>query len=149
MLKIFSLLFFISISLAHSYGPSGCGFGSQLLKYKKGKPWNIIAATLNQSTGSQTLGMSSGTSGCKIDKNSPVVKIDYIQNNKIALANDLARGEGENLSNLLFLYDCKNDHKAKSLLKKNFSKIFQTLNSDTNKIHFAIENIIIQNKVCS
>jgi len=54
-----------SSAMADSFGMAGCGLGSMLIQ-SNGKE-QIFVATTNGSSGSQTFGITSGTSNCKDD----------------------------------------------------------------------------------
>jgi hypothetical protein len=90
---------------AHSYGMAGCGLGSVVFKDEPGMI-QIVAQTLND-TAIQTFAITSGTSNC--GETPKVAKAtQFIEVNKIALENDLARGQGESLAALSQVLECKN-----------------------------------------
>ena len=68
----------------------------------------VFAATTNGTFGSQTLGITFGTSNCgdhglvKISKEREV----FAQENYTSLVKEMAQGKGENLSTLASLYQC-------------------------------------------
>src|ERR1700722_2615209 len=91
-------------SQAREYGDAGCGLGNLLMK----KDNQVLAATTNGTSASQTFGISSGTSNCvdagTVRKEAKVQL--YIEANKLTLAKDISRGSGESLSTLEHLLDC-------------------------------------------
>jgi hypothetical protein len=120
-------------SLAHAqspkYGMAGCGLGS--LAFKEDKVVEqVLAGTTNGTFYTQTFGISSGTSNCTDDgvvsarRQVPM----FIEANQIALANDIARGEGETLAHLSSVLGCNDDARFGSTLQKNYNKIFSTEN---------------------
>ncbi len=119
------------------YGPAGCGLGAMLLKGKKGLLFNVLAATLNGSSGNQTFGMSTGTLGCKGD--SRVAAINFIETNKVFLANDIAKGEGETVNAFLDLIN--EDTKSIDTLRSNYDDIFAK-NSSSEEIWEKIETVL-------
>jgi hypothetical protein len=89
-----------------NYGTSGCGLGSVVFADKPGFI-QVIAATLNGSTGNQTFGISSGTSNCGESGKQARAK-QFIEVNRVALENDLAKGAGESVVALGEVMGCKN-----------------------------------------
>lgn len=119
---------FSSLVIAKPYGDAGCGLGNQIF----GKDDNqVLAATTNGSSYTQFFGISSGTSGCVDDgamaQNKQVPA--FIEVNKVALATDAARGEGETLAGLAQLMGCSMDQLAPAM-KANYNQIF--VQSDMN-----------------
>ncbi len=57
----------VSGAFAAANSNTGCGLGSMLID-KQGLIWNLFQITTNDSTGTQTFGITSGTSGCKSGK---------------------------------------------------------------------------------
>lgn len=87
-----------SASFAASYGPAGCGLGSIVFKDQPGAI-QVVAATLNGTSGNQTFGITSGTSNC----GSPLYASNNQINNFVAenmdtLARDIAQGHGATLT---------------------------------------------------
>jgi hypothetical protein len=83
----------------------------------------VFAATSNASSGSQMFGITSGTSNCGSGGAAPSVQ-SYIESNRAALANDIARGNGETLTGLVKMIGCKNVEKAGAALQGNYESIF-------------------------
>ena len=111
----------IDHAAGQGYGMAGCGLGSVVFGDKSGMI-QIFAATTNGVSGSQTFGISSGTLNC--DESGRVAKAEqFIDVNKTSLQNDLARGQGETLSALSNVLDCKNADFANAM-KQNYSQSF-------------------------
>ncbi len=97
------------------YGLAGCGLGSIVFGEAPGII-QVIAATLNGFSGTQTFGITSGTSNC--GESGKVARAhDFIQVNKVALDNDLARGNGESVAALGEVMGCHNSDFSSSLRK--------------------------------
>ncbi|MBN9124738.1 MAG: DUF3015 domain-containing protein [Nitrosospira sp.] len=101
-------LFLLPVSVfAAGYGPAGCGLGSIVVGSKPGGE-QIFAATTNGTFGSQTFGITFGTSNCgdngliKLSKEREV----FAQENYTSLVKEMAQGEGESLNTLASLYQC-------------------------------------------
>ena len=87
---------------------AGCGLGKKLFEGQKGLIPNILAATTNGTSGNNTFGMTSGTSGCNADS---VVKEQYEQEMFVAqnidsLSQDMAMGGGQYLHAMANLMGC-------------------------------------------
>ena len=88
-----------SLALAGGSHPmSGCGLGYMLLSNKDNeKVTQVLGATTNGTSGSQTFGISSGTSGCTTDgavKWAKAVEV-YAEVNLDTLRHEMAMGKGE------------------------------------------------------
>lgn len=89
------------------YGMAGCGLGSVVFGDKPGMI-QIFAGTTNN-VGYQTFAISSGTSNCG-ESGKSAMGSQFIETNKVALQNDLARGQGETLAALSQVLECKNQN---------------------------------------
>ncbi len=117
---------FSATSFAAVYGEAGCGLGSMLLGDKKGM-MQVLASTTNGLSGNQTFGISSGTSNCAGGGKTATQFIDV---NKAALSNDVARGHGDTVAALSEIYGCKDAKAFQKTLKSNYPKIFSTQKSE-------------------
>ncbi|MDH5649785.1 MAG: DUF3015 domain-containing protein, partial [Gammaproteobacteria bacterium] len=105
----------------------GCGWGSKLFDGQSGLAPQVLAVTTNGTSGNQTFGITTGSSGCTQDG---VVKSNwktamFIDDNKGRLARDMSRGQGESLDALAKLIGVSEEHKAEfvSITKQNFARI--------------------------
>lgn len=121
---------FASSAYADHYGMAGCGLGSQVFK-EDGKV-QILAATTNGTSGTQTFGITSGTSNCRDSKHA--MAANYINVNEDALKKDAARGEGEVLSGLSKIYGCENTQAFNQTLKQHYAEIFDNETDKNLKI---------------
>ncbi len=112
-------------AFAGNYGEAGCGLGSVVIGDKKGFS-QVFAATTNGTSGSQTFGITSGTSNCGSGSSSAAI---FIEANKVALSNDVVKGEGETLNALAEIYGVSNHTKMGKTLKAQYSKIFASNNA--------------------
>jgi hypothetical protein len=113
----------VSIAQADGYGTAGCGLGSIVFGNKPGII-QVLAATTNGTFGTQTFGITTGTSNCKDSSPSLVSAKAFIQANREALAKDMARGQGETISSLSTLAGCQNDKAVGAHLQQNWKQIF-------------------------
>lgn len=94
-------------AFAGNYGMAGCGLGSQIPAWKN-DIGQVLAATTNVATSSQTLGITSGTSNCTNDgvvRSEKAQKL-FVYYNYPTLVLDFSRGEGERLQALATLMGC-------------------------------------------
>lgn len=124
---------FGSAAMAAGYGAAGCGLGS--LVFQENDPTQILAATTNGTFGSQTFGMTFGTSNCN---NEGLVKMSmaresFIEANYKDLSRDAAKGTGEYVTSLakLYGYTPENTWRFTQLLQKNHTVIFASNNAQT------------------
>lgn len=134
-------------SLAHArkpVGPAGCGLGNVMF----GNENQIFASTSNGTSQTQTFGISSGTSNCV--EVSGVAKLEnYIEANPEALANDMARGQGQTLTGLTQVLNCSNPMKVHGLLKNNYKKIYQNGTNDSIHISKEVRSVLKANQAAS
>jgi hypothetical protein len=127
-------------AFAQGYGVAGCGLGNLAM----GKDSQVLAATTNGTFGSQTFGITSGTSNCTDDgavsaaNQMPM----FIESNHVALANDVARGSGETLANLSEVMGCSNAAHLATTLQKNYRVIFPNENAATDQITDSIKSVV-------
>src|SRR4051794_32473550 len=107
---------------ADAYGAAGCGLGSIVIGNKPGF-MQVLAATTNGTFGSQTFGITSGTSNCADTGGGVKSAQAFVETNREALAKDIARGQGETISSLSSLAGCDGTAVG-STLQSEFNKIF-------------------------
>lgn len=108
---------------ADVYGTAGCGLGSMAFGDKKGFI-QVLAATTNGTFGTQTFGISSGTSNCDETRAGKGSAKIFIEGNREALAKDAARGSGETIDTLSQLAGCKDAKAVGAALQRSFSQLF-------------------------
>ncbi len=104
------------------YGVAGCGLGSIAFGPKPGMI-QVIAATVNGTFGSQTFGITSGTSNCDIPESGQQAAA-FIEVNREILVKEAARGQGETVSGLAYILNCSDPQSFGEGLRANFGKIF-------------------------
>lgn len=139
-----SMLFVPSMASADNIG--GCGWGSKLFSGQRGIAPQVLAVTTNGTSGNQTFGISSGTSGCTQDGavNSNWKTAAYVGENMNKLALDVSRGEGESLSSLASLAGVSQEDKAhfNSTLKSNFAQIFPSADVTSEKVLSNMKSVL-------
>ena len=81
---------------------TGCGLGTTAWEGKSGIAPQVLAVTTNGTSGNQTFGITSGTSGCVSDGTiKPAAKMAmFMGSNMDKVAQDMSRGGGETLTAL-------------------------------------------------
>lgn len=123
------------------YGMGGCGLGSMLFGEKKGFV-QVFAATTNGTFGTQTFGITTGTSNCQTDDRKFASLNNYVSANKEALAKDVARGEGETLAALTQVMGCSGEatQQMGRKLQAQYESVFSS--SSELEISSAIRNVV-------
>jgi hypothetical protein len=121
------------------YGLAGCGLGSIVFGPKPGMI-QVIAATINGTAGSQTFGISSGTSNCDMPEMG-MAAASFIEVNREVVAKDAARGEGESLDNLATIFKCSNFPMFREAIKNNYENVFVPANNSYDSSRAIISTI--------
>jgi Protein of unknown function (DUF3015) len=106
-----------------AYGTAGCGLGSMLIGSKPGII-QIFASTTNGTLGTQTFGITSGTSNCADTSGATASTRNFVETNRAVVAKDIARGQGETIATLSSMAGCRDSAMVGSSLQKNFKRIF-------------------------
>jgi len=121
----------------------GVGLGTMLLEGKTGKVWEVLAVTTNATSYTSTFAITSGTSGYKEGAKIGMTAVDaYIAENMDALAVDIAKGEGEYLDTLAHIMKVENKEAFKSLMHRNFDKIYASENVTSIEVSETIKNLV-------
>jgi hypothetical protein len=131
MRKLASSIFILAlagvgaVSTAHAepYGTAGCGLGSIIFGNSTGIV-QIFAATTNGLFGTQTFGITTGTSNCVNTGLRVENTKQFIQANRETVSKEVARGSGETLSSITTLAGCSSSEAVGSTLQKEFKSIF-------------------------
>jgi hypothetical protein len=121
------------------YGTAGCGLGSMAFGNQPGGV-QILAATTNGLFGTQTFGITTGTSNCGKSAFALEGTKIFIEGNREALAKDAARGQGETIVALRHIASCQAE--AADLgraLQQNFPALFPAASTEQVRdqvIHF-------------
>jgi len=120
MLSVAVLFLGTQLGLAVAANPDtgpGCGLGKLAwgdYKNQKNIAPQVLMATTNGTFGSQTFGISSGTSGCTNDGKimSESKTIMFAEMNFENLSQEMAQGQGEHLASMATLMGVPADHQA-------------------------------------
>lgn len=104
---------------------TGCGLGNQVIKNPDSAVMFSLQATTNQTSGNQTFGITSGTSGCK--------KVKFVMNeraqefvaaNMNQLAKEISIGHGESVDTLAELLEVSDKATFAAALQSNYNSIY-------------------------
>lgn len=140
-----AMLFGFSATAA--YQAQGCGLGSTIWTDGSSLVHQVLGATTNGVSGNQTFGMTSGTSNCELDAHGHASAV-FIEANRVALANDIARGQGDTLASLARMYGCSNLEMVGPSLQQNYETIFPSESVDARQIDSTINTVLKQNRAC-
>ena len=137
---ILSTLLVVSAAQASSIRDNcGCGLGTMALGDQEATVLSQLGATfLNNISGNQTFGISSGTLECdpasSFASNKKV--IEYVSDNMDHLAFDMAKGEGDSLDALADLMGVEVDAREDVFVKmqSQFERIFPTEAVTANEV---------------
>ncbi|SFV62221.1 hypothetical protein MNB_SV-12-1997 [hydrothermal vent metagenome] len=119
----------------------GCGLGNSVIKNQDSVLMQVLAVTTNGTSGNQTFGITSGTSGCtkpsKIVSNDKATK--FVENNMDALAMDISNGQGESIDTLATLLKVQDKSAFTAKLQNNFANIYTSSDVTSAQV---VDNII-------
>jgi hypothetical protein len=126
------------------YGAAGCGLGSMAFGDTPGAV-QILAATTNGLFGTQTFGITTGTSNCGTSLFAQGTK-NFVDANREALAKDISRGQGEAIGALTVINACQDSQAVGTALQKNFQSIFPSENASNEDVTNAILDTLQSDK---
>lgn len=122
----------------------GCGMGSVLLRGQSGIVLNLLATFLNNISGNQTFGITTGTSGCT--QNGRIAGgtgklFAFMENNLDQFAIDASRGHGETIDAVASIMDIPAD-KVGSIAKQNFAVLFNGEDADAVSVSLKMSELL-------
>jgi hypothetical protein len=127
------------------YGTAGCGLGSMAFGNTPGMI-QVLAATTNGFFGTQTFGITTGTSNCGKGAMALNGTKVFIEGNKEALAKDAARGSGETLVTLSYIAQCKDTAQVSAALQKNYGALFPAADVSTEQVRDNVISLLKSDK---
>ena len=120
-------------SNAQAVDSTGCGLGSMAWRGQSGIAPQVLAATTNVLFGTQTFGITFGTSGCdpngRITGGTGRMALAFMENNMEQYAMDAAAGRGETIETLAGILNMDSE-KLGEISKQNFAYMFNDQNAD-------------------
>ena len=106
------------------FGMAGCGLGSILFGEAPGLA-QVAASLTNQIYFNNTFAGTSGTSNCEdadpVDAKTTQI---FLESNRVAMENDVARGDGETLQAFLDIAGCSKPSETSQKLHRHYQEIF-------------------------
>lgn len=112
------------------YGSAGCGLGSMIIR--SGGIVQIFSATTNGTSANQTFAITSGTSNC--DEESAHDAKVFVNANRVALAKDISRGQGETIADLSVMAGCADSKAVGVKLQASFKTIFPNASVSSDQV---------------
>lgn len=123
----------VLVSNAQAVDSTGCGLGSMAWRGQSGIAPQVLAATTNGLFGTQTFGITFGTSGCdpngRITGGTGRMALAFMENNMEQYAMDAAAGHGETIETLAGILNMDSE-KLGEISKQNFAYMFNDQNAD-------------------
>ncbi len=118
-----------SAAFAGVNAQTGCGLGSMIIKDDSSVVLLALQATTNGTSGNQTFGITSGTSGCKKTKFVMNERAEeFVASNMDQLAKEIAMGHGESVDTLAELLSVEDKEAFASALQSNYNSIYTSQN---------------------
>jgi len=118
-----------SAAFAGVNSQTGCGLGSMIIKDDSSAIMLALQATTNVTSGNQTFGITSGTSGCKKTKIVMNERAEeFVASNMDQLAKEIAMGHGESVDTLAELLVVEDKEAFASALQSNYNSIYTSQN---------------------
>ena len=139
-----------SLALASGSHPmGGCGLGYLLLSHDdNSKVMQVLGATTNSTFGSQTFGISSGTSGCTQDGAVKLVKAAevYAEVNLDSLRREMAMGKGEYVETFASLLGATEANRPAmlQLFQTEYASLFPSASTTSGDLMNALSSTIAQ-----
>jgi len=137
---------FPAIAIAQQNNVGSCGWGSKVFEGQSGIAPQVLAVTTNGTSGNQTFGITSGTSGCTQDGavRSTWKTAMFIDGNKENLARDMSVGGGEALDSLAHLLGVEAADRAafNRIARDNMQRIFPQDNAQTEQVLAALREVL-------
>jgi hypothetical protein len=122
-------------------GQTGCGLGSQIIHDDSSAVMLALQATTNGTSGNQTFGITSGTSGCKKTKLVMNERAEeFVASNMDQLSREIAIGQGESVSTLAELLNVENKAAFAVALQANYKAIYTNEKVDMANV---LDNVVI------
>ncbi|WP_373001130.1 DUF3015 family protein [Sulfurimonas sp.] len=118
---------------------TGCGLGSMIIKDDSSAIMLALQATTNGTSGNQTFGITSGTSGCSKTKFVMNERAqEFVASNMDILAKEIAVGHGESIDTLAELLQVEDTASFSASLQSNYNSIYT---SKSVKMADVLDNI--------
>jgi hypothetical protein len=122
------------------YGDAGCGLGSMAFGNQPGAV-QVLASTTNGFLGTQTFGITTGTSNCAPGLFAAGTR-SFVDANREMVAKDISRGQGESIGALTQINACGDSTAVGAALQRNFAAIFPSEHASSDAVTGAILHVL-------
>jgi len=126
---------------AGPYGDAGCGLGSLLFGNSPGLV-QVLASTTNGTLGSQTFGITTGTSNCGLSGGAVGGARNFVETNRETFAKDAARGNGETIAALSTIAGCTDRQAVGRVLQSNFNRVFTSVQASDRQVSANVISVL-------
>jgi len=125
----------LSTSVMAANSQTGCGLGGAVIKSPDSALMYALQATTNGTSGNQTFGITSGTSGCKKTKFVMNERAEeFVASNMDILAKEIAVGHGESIDTLAELLSVSDVATFSASLQSNYNSIYTSQKVEMNDV---------------
>ena len=126
---------------ANAYDSTGCGLGSMAWRGHSGIIPQVAAVTTNGIFGTQTFGITTGTSGCdpngRVSGGTGKMLLTFLENNMEQFAFDASVGHGETLVTVAGILNV-DEAELSAKIHDNFGMLFASNNVDAVELTLSI-----------
>ena len=135
------------VSAAGNHPMAGCGLGYVLFGHNdNSQVMQILAATTNGTSGNQTFGMTTGTSGCTEDGAVKFVKeVEvFAEVNLDTLRREMAMGQGEFVETFAYMISGSEAHVSSltSLFQNEYKTLFPSSETTSGEMLAALSSLL-------
>jgi len=125
----------LSTAVMAANSQTGCGLGGQVIKNPNSAVLFALQATTNGTSGNQTFGITSGTSGCKKTKLVMNERAEeFVASNMDTLAKEISVGHGESIDTLAELLNIEDTAAFSASLQANYNSIYTSEKVEMNDV---------------
>lgn len=137
----------LALAVGGNHPMAGCGLGYVLFGHNdNSRVMQVLAATTNGTSGNQTFGVTSGTSGCTEDGAVKFVKEAevFAEVNLDTLRREMAIGQGEYVESFAVLLGASHEEipAMVKLFQSNYTELFPTPETSSAEMLSALSKII-------
>ncbi|MDD2448233.1 MAG: DUF3015 family protein [Sulfurimonas sp.] len=135
LLSAIAVVALTTSAMAGVNSQTGCGLGSMIIKDDSSAIMLALQATTNGTSGNQTFGITSGTSGCSKTKFVLNERAqEFVASNMDILAKEIAVGHGESIDTLAELLSVEDSATFASSLQANYTSIYTSKNVEMSDV---------------
>jgi len=135
LLSAIAVVALTTSAMAGVNSQTGCGLGSMIIKDDSSAIMLALQATTNGTSGNQTFGITSGTSGCSKTKFVLNERAqEFVASNMDILAKEIAAGHGESIDTLAELLSVEDSATFASSLQANYTSIYTSKNVEMSDV---------------